>query len=107
MKGLFGKGKKGEKDEAMAAGAATSDVVVVPKGHRERRRNNSGGKEMVLQELPTLRDTPATKREELFKKKLELCSICFDFEDPNADKRGKEMKRSTLLELVDYVNAQS
>jgi serine/threonine-protein phosphatase 2A regulatory subunit B' len=106
MKGLFGKGKKGEKDEA-GAGVASTDVIVVPKGHRERRRNNSGGKELVLQELPTLRDTPATKREELFKKKLELCSVCFDFEDPNTDKRGKEMKRSTLLELVDYVNAQS
>ena len=58
-------------------------------------------------ELAPLRDMPSTKREELFKKKLELCSICLDFEDPAADKRGKEMKRSTLLELVDYVNAQS
>jgi len=61
----------------------------------------------VLQELAPLRDTPSTKREELFKKKLELCSVCFDFSDPTSDKRGKEMKRSTLLELVDYVNAQS
>ena len=43
----------------------------------------------------------------MFKKKLELCSVPFDFEDPTSDKRGKEIKRSTLLELVDYVNAQS
>jgi serine/threonine-protein phosphatase 2A regulatory subunit B' len=82
--------------------------VAIPKGQRERRRNsNSSGKEVVLQELAPLRDTPSTKREELFKKKLELCTICFDFEDAAADKRGKETKRSTLLELVDYVNAQS
>jgi serine/threonine-protein phosphatase 2A regulatory subunit B' len=82
--------------------------VAIPKGQRERRRNShSSGKEVVLQELAPLRDTPSTKREELFKKKLELCTICFDFEDAAADKRGKETKRSTLLELVDYVNAQS
>mmetsp|Transcript_85656 Transcript_85656/g.171461 ORF Transcript_85656/g.171461 Transcript_85656/m.171461 type:complete len:457 (+) Transcript_85656:88-1458(+) len=98
MKGLFGKGKK-DKDEAVSA------ETVAPKG-RDRRRNETT-KEIALQELAPLRDTPATKREELFKKKLELCSICFDFEDPTADKRGKEMKRSTLLELVDFVNAQS
>ena len=50
--------------------------VAIPKGQRERRRNsNSSGKEVVLQEL-ALRDTPSTKREELFKKKLELCTIC-------------------------------
>ena len=41
-----------------------------------------GAHRIALQELAPLRDTPATKREELFKKKLELCSICFDFEDP-------------------------
>ena len=40
----------------------------------------------MLQELAPLRDTPSTKREELFKKKLELCSICFDFDDPTSDK---------------------
>lgn len=58
-------------------------------------------------ELPTLRDHPAAKREELFKKKLDLCSVVFDFEDAAADKRGKDMKRQTLLELVDYVNQAS
>lgn len=102
MKGLFGKGKKGDKEEG-------AEMAAVPKGRSERRRTHSSGpgKEIVLQELAPLRDTPSTKREELFKKKLELCSICFDFEDPTSDKRGKEMKRSTLLELVDYVNAQS
>lgn len=28
----------------------------------------------------------------------------FNFDDPNSDKRGKDLKRTTLLELVDYVN---
>ena len=28
----------------------------------------------------------------------------FHFDDPTSDKRGKDLKRQTLLELVDYVN---
>jgi serine/threonine-protein phosphatase 2A regulatory subunit B' len=40
----------------------------------------------------------------LFSQKLDLCSVIFNFDDPNSDKRGKDLKRQTLLELVDYVN---
>ena len=40
----------------------------------------------------------------LFAQKLDLCSVIFNFDDPNSDKRGKDLKRQTLLELVDYVN---
>jgi serine/threonine-protein phosphatase 2A regulatory subunit B' len=54
--------------------------------------------------LLPIRDAPPTKREELFILKLKLCSVIFSFDDPTADKRGKDMKRQTLLELVDYVN---
>ena len=61
----------------------------------------------LLKELPQLRDTAAPKREKLFQDKLSLCSIIFDFDDPNADKRGKELKRQTLLELVDFVNTSA
>jgi len=63
-----------------------------------------GADRSALKELPALRDAPPTKREELFILKLKLCSVIFSFDDPTADKRGKDMKRQTLLELVDYVN---
>jgi len=63
-----------------------------------------GADRSALKELPALRDAPAGKREELFVLKLKLCSVIFSFDDPMADKRGKDMKRQTLLELVDYVN---
>ena len=63
-----------------------------------------GADRSALKELPALRDAPPTKREELFVMKLQLCSVIFSFDDPTADKRGKDMKRQTLLELVDYVN---
>jgi len=63
-----------------------------------------GADRSALKELPALRDAPPAKREELFILKLKLCSVIFSFDDPMADKRGKDMKRQTLLELVDYVN---
>lgn len=66
-----------------------------------------GADRSCLKDLPALRDAPPTKREELFIMKLKLCSVIFSFDDPTADKRGKDMKRQTLLELVDYVNTPS
>ena len=50
------------------------------------------------------RDVVASERQNLFIKKLHLCSYTFDFTDATAQVREKEIKRQTLLELVDYVN---
>jgi hypothetical protein len=47
------------------------------------------------------------RREALFDQKLELCSHVFSFEDAASNKKEKEVKRQTLLELVDYVNTSA
>ena len=53
--------------------------------------------------LPKLRESPSGERAELFRAKLEACSIVFDFS--NEEKQHeKEAKRQTLLEIVEYVN---
>lgn len=39
--------------------------------------------------------------------KLHLCSFTFDFSDPASHVHEKEVKRATLLELVDHVNSGS
>lgn len=57
--------------------------------------------------LPLLRDAAPHERQALFRSKLHLCAFCFDFTDPSAHVREKEMKRQALLELVDYVNSGS
>ncbi len=44
---------------------------------------------------------------ELFKAKLRVCNPCFNFKDPKADVELKELKKNTLLECVDYLNANS
>lgn len=79
--------------------------ISLPKG-RERRRSSlaKAHKMQVVKELPLLSETPMLKREALFRQKLQLCCILFDFEDPESDARGKELKRETLVELAEYVN---
>lgn len=37
-------------------------------------------------------------------RKLRQCSVPFDFMDPMAELKGKEIKRDTLNELVDYIS---
>lgn len=50
-------------------------------------------------------DVPGGEQEDLFVRKLRQCCVGFDFLDPVADLKGKETKRSTLNELVDYITA--
>ncbi|KAE8741377.1 hypothetical protein FOCC_FOCC013076 [Frankliniella occidentalis] len=48
-------------------------------------------------------DVPSNEQEELFIRKLRQCCVAFDFMDPVTDLKGKEIKRNTLSELVDYI----
>lgn len=55
--------------------------------------------------LPAFRDVPAADRQALFARKLALCSHVFSFTEPDGClAREKEVKRATLVELVEYVN---
>ena len=85
----------GTRGEAAVMNADAQELIQV---------KTPGADRSALKDLPALRDAPPMKREELFVMKLKLCSVIFSFDDPTADKRGKDMKRQTLLELVDYVN---
>jgi len=67
-------------------------------------RYKSGG-EVELTALPLLKDVPSQEQEELFIRKLRQCCVGFDFLDPVADLKGKEIKRASLNELVDYITA--
>ena len=58
-----------------------------------------------LQTLILFADTRPEDREELFVKKLQQCCVIFDFvSDPLSDLKWKEVKRTALYELVDYVS---
>jgi Protein phosphatase 2A regulatory B subunit (B56 family) len=49
-------------------------------------------------------DVPTNSRPDLFMQKLEQCNVIFDFSDPSADIKSKEIKRSTLQELLEYIS---
>ncbi|KAF0914869.1 hypothetical protein E2562_032790 [Oryza meyeriana var. granulata] len=59
----------------------------------------------VYEALPSLRDAPASEKPGLFLRKVAMCCVVFDFTDPTKDVKEKEIKRQTLLELVDYVTS--
>eukprot|EP00210_Caulerpa_lentillifera_P005273 g5038.t1 len=66
---------------------------------------NEDTKRTVFNEkLPTFRDVPSPSKQNLFVRKLHLCAFLCDFSDPSKDVAEKDIKRNTLLELVEYVN---
>lgn len=74
---------------------------------KERRQSSSHfniSKNRELQKLPLLKDATPQEREALFLQKISQCSVVFDFvHDPLSDLKYKEVKRSTLNEVVEYV----
>ncbi|KAE8716586.1 Serine/threonine protein phosphatase 2A 59 kDa regulatory subunit B' zeta isoform [Hibiscus syriacus] len=55
--------------------------------------------------LPGFKDVPSSEKQTLFLRKLSLCCVVFDFSDPMKHLKEKDIKRRTLLELVDYVSS--
>lgn len=62
-----------------------------------------GGQELTP--LPLLKDVPPNEQQDLFTRKLQQCCTVFDFMDPVADLKSKEVKRACLNELVDFITA--
>eukprot|EP00249_Psilotum_nudum_P022909 c28688_g1_i1 orf=448-2013(-) len=66
---------------------------------------NGVASSLFVESLPHFKDVQVSDRQNLFIKKLNLCSVVFDFTNPTKNVREKEIKRQTLLELVDYVTS--
>ncbi|CAN1307886.1 Serine/threonine protein phosphatase 2A 57 kDa regulatory subunit B' beta isoform [Linum perenne] len=60
-----------------------------------------------VEPLPPLRDAAVSERQNLFLRKLQNCCFQFDFNDTLNSVRDKEIKRQTLLELVDFIQSGS
>jgi len=102
------KDKPGSPDGSKILDEVPRADIALP--HKKERRKSTffrQAKNQVMKELPLLSEQPMLKREALFRQKLQLCCIVFDFEDAEADLRGKELKRETLFELAEYVNTPS
>ncbi|KAH9292088.1 hypothetical protein KI387_042726 [Taxus chinensis] len=69
--------------------------------------NVVNGVSTPFENLPAFREVLASERLNLFIKKVNLCSHLFDFSDPTKNAREKDIKRQTLLELVDFIQSGS
>lgn len=58
---------------------------------------------LIIESNTYFLDTPAAEQPELFVQKLRQCQVIFDFYDPVAQLKSKEVKRATLNELIDFV----
>ncbi|KAM7531696.1 hypothetical protein LguiB_035106 [Lonicera macranthoides] len=77
-------------------------------------QQNIGGAAMAtapasgtIETLPMFRDVPASERQSLFLRKVQVCCFQFDFFDTMRMIREKEIKRQALVELVDYIQSGS
>lgn len=77
--------------------------IRTPKRQHSSRFDISDQKQRELEKLPGFHEVSPSRRQELFMQKLDQCNIIFDFNDPSADMKSKEIKRLALHELLDYV----
>ncbi|TYI43443.1 hypothetical protein ES332_A01G170300v1 [Gossypium tomentosum] len=85
----------GPNSNAVAAPSRNSDVPMAPPPMD------------TVEPLPLFRDVPVSDRQNLFMRKLQICCFQFDFSDTLKSAREKEIKRQTLLELVDIIQSGS
>lgn len=60
-----------------------------------------------IEPLPLFRDVPVSERQNLFLRKLQICCHTLDFTDTMKSVREKEIKRQTLMELVEFIQSSS
>ncbi|KAK7306215.1 hypothetical protein VNO77_44141 [Canavalia gladiata] len=96
-----GGSSKPGNSSALNVGQNHGNRVPLPLGVNE----NPNGNFSSYEALPAFRDVPTSEKQTLFIKKLRMCSAVFDFTDPAKHLKEKEIKRQTLVELVDYVTS--
>ncbi|XP_065183681.1 serine/threonine-protein phosphatase 2A 56 kDa regulatory subunit epsilon isoform-like [Sycon ciliatum] len=96
----------------MSATKAPRSDAFNKKAANKRSRNQHSSSFLIqkcveIEPLPSLKDTPAEQREALFLRKLQQCSIIFDFSDAMLDVKSKEVKRACLNELIEYISCEN
>ncbi|KAH6796480.1 Protein phosphatase 2A regulatory B subunit family protein [Perilla frutescens var. hirtella] len=61
----------------------------------------------TIENLPMFRDVVSAERQNLFLRKLKICCVHFDLSDTLNMMKEKEIKRQTLIELVDFIQSGS
>lgn len=61
----------------------------------------------TVEPLPMFREVVVSERQNLFLRKVQTCCFLFDFSDTQKSAREKEIKRQTLMDLVDFIQSGS
>ncbi|XP_062117368.1 serine/threonine protein phosphatase 2A 57 kDa regulatory subunit B' beta isoform-like [Humulus lupulus] len=77
----------------ISVGAAGAVAVLAPPG--------------TVEPLALFRDVPVSDRHSLFIRKLQICCFQFDFSDTLKSVREKEIKRQSLMDLVEFIQSGS
>ncbi|KAJ8554545.1 hypothetical protein K7X08_025223 [Anisodus acutangulus] len=113
-KGLGNTGKIMLNSTSSGTSQVTSNGNHVPvkpnQGKKTVRLNGQVGPSVMnpvlsYEVLPSFRDVPSAEKQNLLIRKLQMCCVLFDFGDPTKNLKEKDVKRQTLLELVDYISA--
>ncbi|CAH2054293.1 unnamed protein product [Thlaspi arvense] len=114
MKGGHRKPSKSEANEPSSYGPGSNVVVshasrgsLVPSSQSPVTATPPPPPMGSVEPLPLFRDVPVSERQTLFLRKLQNCCFQFDFTDTIKNAREKEIKRQTLLELVDFIQSGS
>ncbi|CAH8371817.1 unnamed protein product, partial [Eruca vesicaria subsp. sativa] len=60
-----------------------------------------------IEPLVPFKDVPNSEKLNLFVSKVSLCCVTFDFSDQTKNSIEKDVKRQTLLELLEFVSSSS
>ncbi|OCH94996.1 protein phosphatase 2A regulatory B subunit [Obba rivulosa] len=82
-------------------------IPIVGKPPRKQRSSRFVVTEKVeIERLPPFMETSPSERPQLFIKKLHQCAVVFDFNDTNAELKGKQIKTQALHEMLEYITTQ-
>lgn len=80
------------------------DLISPPKRHSSSRfEPTTSDLYQEIVKLPNFDEVLPEEQISLFIQKIDQCNILFDFSDPTYDVRGKEIKRITLQELIQFI----
>lgn len=80
------------------------DLIVTPKRHSlSRFEPLNYDRKRKITKLPNFDQVAPNEQISLFIQKVDQCNVIFDFSDPTHDIIGKEVKRVTLQELIQFI----
>nr|GMC56556.1 serine/threonine protein phosphatase 2A 57 kDa regulatory subunit B' beta isoform-like [Ipomoea batatas] len=100
--GEFGDGAPGRR------GSDSVSVASVVVNHSSIGTNSvQSPAPVTIETLPRFRDVPASEQQNLFLRKLQICFFQFEFKDMLKMMREKDIKRQTLVELIEFIQSGS